>query len=81
MVFMVLLIGTYLFLMFKSGEFQIAETSVIATMAALSMVSYAFAVCVKPEYDCIHEDKTDEEFLELLKTFATDPSRKVCAYC
>jgi len=64
---MMAMIGGYLAMMYLSEEFQIAETSLIASLAVISLLTYMYAVYVRPEYAQLPIERTDEEFLALLK--------------
>lgn len=81
LIFMSLLISIYLLLMYLSHEFALVETSLIAAAAGLSIFTYMLSVFVKPQYAPLPEEKSDEEFLDLLKNLAHEPNKKVCAYC
>ena len=76
-----LFVGGYLALMYYSKEFQAFETSSIAALAAICLITYIYAICIKPDYAQLPEEKTEEQFFNLLKTLVNQPSKKICAYC
>jgi len=71
----------YLAVMYLSGEFQIYETSIVTALTIISMITYAYAVYIKPEYAQLPARRSDQQFLELLKTISHQPDKKICAYC
>mgnify|MGYP002630855935 CR=1 FL=1 len=78
---MTLLISIYLTLIFLSKEFQNAEVWLISTLAAISAITYCIAVYVRPHYADLPENKSDEEFLNLLRRIIHHSNKKICAYC
>ena len=50
-------------------------------MASISFLSYIYAIYIKPEYAQLPIQKSDEDFLDLLKKLEDQPHKKVCAYC
>jgi len=57
------------------------ETYFIAGASGVSFVAYVFSLFYKPEYLPLPEEKSDEQFLELLKSLSYDQNKKICAYC
>jgi hypothetical protein len=81
LILMTLILSIYLSLMYISKEFAVAETSIIATAAGISMMFYMLSVFLKPEYVPLPEEKSDEQFLDLLKNLPQESNKKICAYC
>ena len=65
-----LFVGGYIALMYYSGEFQTYETASISALAAIGLITYVAAVFVPPDYAELPAEKTEEQFLELLKMLA-----------
>jgi hypothetical protein len=78
---MCLIIGGYITMMYQSLEFEIYETTTIAAMASVSLLSYIYAIYIKPEYAQLSTSNSDEDFLHLLKKLEGEPNKKICAYC
>ena len=64
---MLSIIGSYLAMMYLSNEFQVIETSLIAFLAVGSLLTYMYAIYIKPKYLPLPNYSSEEEFLELLK--------------
>ena len=54
-------------MMYTSLEFEPFETTSIAFIASVSLLSYIYAIYIKPEYAQLPISKKDEDFLDLLK--------------
>ena len=47
----------------------------------ITLVTYAYAVYIKPEYCPVPPKRSDQQFLDLLKQISHNPEKKICAYC
>lgn len=56
--------------MYYSGEFHTFETASIAALAAIGLITHLCAVFVPPDYAELPAEKTEEQFLVLLKMLA-----------
>jgi len=53
----------------------------IAVFAVISLLTYMYAVYIRPSYAPLPTNKSDEEFLDLLKRISHQHNKKICAYC
>ena len=76
-----MIIAVYITMMYTTMQFRLEEIVPISSMAAISLVTYIYAIYIKPEYAQLPATKSDEQFLDLLKKVEDLPHKKVCAYC
>ena len=67
--------------MFYSKEYEEFEYFSIGSLAIISIINYIYAICMKPEFADLPEEKTEEQFFNLLQNAIDRPNEKICAYC
>ena len=80
-IMMTLFICGYLFVMYRSKSFNSVITITICLFSIISLLTFIYAIYIRPSYAELPKQKSNEEFLELLRSTIDIPSKKICAYC
>lgn len=60
--------------MLISKDYALVERIILTLFSVLFLASYFFAIYKRPKYQKIPENRTDEDFLELLRRIQHDPN-------
>ena len=80
-VVMTLFISMYLYVMFKSKSFDKPQVIAISLFSVISLLTFIYAIYIKPSYAELPKQRSADEFLELLRSNIDFPNKKICAYC